>query len=107
LAASACRRPQGPVCARDERDQLGGAPALTDDVETRALEQAGETFAQQHNRWAGSPIRLRSATAKRASAPRLTPNVTQPVTVDVNAWLTTTTTAPAIAIASAMLLMKR
>src|SRR5438034_10412082 len=42
---------------------------------------------------------------RSARAPRLTPNVTQPVTFELNAWLDTTTTVPAIA--RARLLMKR
>src|SRR5438093_10565999 len=42
---------------------------------------------------------------RSARAPRLTPNVNQPVTFELNAWLDTTTTVPAIA--RARLLMKR
>jgi hypothetical protein len=34
--------------ALDERDQLGGIPALAEDVEPRALQQTGQPLAKQN-----------------------------------------------------------
>jgi hypothetical protein len=52
-----------------------------------------------------SPARSRWAIASSASPPRQTPKVTRPLVCEANAWVDTTTTAPATA--SATLLMKR
>jgi hypothetical protein len=90
-------RPTKPTPSAND-SQVRVVPLNT--TEATADQIASAPVTASSRRWTRPRARSSWTRAMSASAPRLTPNVTHPVTWAVNAWLATTTPAPAMASAT-------